>query len=133
MPHPLRAPGRSLWVGHLAPFAPVEQPAGAALPHLDHQLREAGVDARAVDYPVADVAGSSFHGRGAPGTARLVVDERRRVPVGATFTGPDVAELLHAATIAVVAELPLERLWEAVPAFPTRSEVWLRLLEAYGA
>ena len=61
-----------------------------------------------------------------------MVDEDRRVLVGATFTGPEVAEALHAATIAVVGEVPLERLWHAVPAFPTRSEVWLRLLEAYG-
>jgi hypothetical protein len=43
-----------------------------------------------------------------------------------------VAEWLHAATIAVVAEVPLETLWHAVPSFPTRSEVWLKLLEAYG-
>ena len=78
------------------------------------------------------VAGASFHGRNAPGTARLVIDERRRVIVGATFTGPDLGEQLHAATIAVVAEVPLERLWHAIPAFPTRSEVWLRLLETYG-
>ena len=52
--------------------------------------------------------------------------------VGATFTGPEVAEFLHAATIAVVGEVPLERLFHAVPAFPTRSEVWLYLLEALG-
>jgi dihydrolipoamide dehydrogenase len=67
-----------------------------------------------------------------PGLVRLLVDEDRRVLVGATFTGADVAEMLHAATIAVVGEVPLERLWHAVPSFPTRSEVWLRLLEAYG-
>ena len=62
----------------------------------------------------------------------MVVDEAARVIVGATFVGADVAELLHAATIAVVAEVPLDDLWHAVPAFPTRSEVWLRLLEEYG-
>ena len=60
------------------------------------------------------------------------MDERRGVVVGATFTGAEVAEMLHAATIAIVAEVPLDRLWHAVPAFPTRSELWLRLLEAYG-
>ena len=60
------------------------------------------------------------------------MDERRRVIVGATFTGPGIQELLHSATIAIVGEVPLERLWHAVPAFPTVSEVWLRLLEAYG-
>jgi dihydrolipoamide dehydrogenase len=85
----------------------------------------------AVDHPTGGVAGSSFYGRKAPGTARLVVDLEREVIVGATFTGPDVAELLHAATVAVVAALPASRLRHAVPAFPTRSEVWLRLLERY--
>ena len=60
-----------------------------------------------------------------------MVDETRHVLVGATFVGQDVAELVHAATIAVVGEVPMARLWHAVPAFPTISEVWLRLLEAY--
>jgi dihydrolipoamide dehydrogenase len=62
----------------------------------------------------------------------MVVDEDRQVILGMTFVGPDVAELLHAATIAIVGEVPLKRLWHAVPAFPTISEVWLRLLEGYG-
>jgi dihydrolipoamide dehydrogenase len=61
----------------------------------------------------------------------MVVDSEREVLVGVTFVGPDVAELLHAATVAVVGEVPLSRLWHAVPAYPTISEVWLRLLEAY--
>ena len=61
-----------------------------------------------------------------------VVDERRRVLAGATFCGVDVSEWLHAATVAVVAEVPVDKLWHAVPSFPTRSEVWLRLFEAYG-
>jgi dihydrolipoamide dehydrogenase len=67
-----------------------------------------------------------------PGTSRLVVDEGRHVIVGATFVGPETAELLHAATIAVAAEVPLERLSHSVPVFPTRNEVWLNLLESYG-
>ena len=69
---------------------------------------------------------------GAAGTSRIVVDEDRRVIVGATITGAEVAEALHAATIAVVAEVSLDDLWHAVPSFPTRSELWLKLLEAYG-
>jgi dihydrolipoamide dehydrogenase len=36
---------------------------------------------------------------------------------------------LHAATIAIIGEVPVDRLWEAIPAFPTRSEIWLKLLE----
>jgi dihydrolipoamide dehydrogenase len=78
------------------------------------------------------VAGAYLRGDGIHGTSQLVVDRVREVVVGATFTGPDVQELVHAATIAIVGEVPLRRLWHAVPAFPTVSEVWLRLLEAYG-
>ena len=93
---------------------------------------EAGVRARVVEVETSGNAGGSFVGKGAPGTARLVVDEDRGVVVGATITGAEIAEALHAATIAVVGEVPLDDLWHAVPAFPTRSELWLRLLEAYG-
>jgi pyruvate/2-oxoglutarate dehydrogenase complex dihydrolipoamide dehydrogenase (E3) component len=78
------------------------------------------------------VAGSSLHSEHYKGWAQLVIDEDRKVLLGATFAGPDVAELLHAATIAVVGEVPLDRLWHAVPSYPTISEVWLRLLEDYG-
>jgi dihydrolipoamide dehydrogenase len=91
-----------------------------------------GLRVRAVDVDTSDNAGGSFVGRGAVGTSRLVVDEDRGVVVGATITGVEIAEALHAATIAVVGEVPLQRLWHAVPCFPTRSELWLRLLEAYG-
>ncbi|MGB9112332.1 MAG: hypothetical protein WCF24_06370 [Acidimicrobiales bacterium] len=59
----------------------------------------------------------------------VVVDSDRRVLLGVTFAGPD---LLHAATIAVTAEVPLDRLWHAVPAFPTTSEIWFALLKTYG-
>ena len=92
----------------------------------------AGLRIRVVDHDLAAVAGSALHADGYAGHARMVVDQDRRVIVGCTFAGPDVAELLHAATIAVVGEVPLDRLWHAVPAYPTVSEVWLRLLEAYG-
>jgi len=88
-----------------------------------------GVAARAYDVPSSGTAGAAFHGNGTPGTARIVVDERRGVLVGATFTGTEVADWLQAATIAIVSKTPVELLWQAVPAFPTRSEIWLKLLE----
>ena len=94
--------------------------------------QRAGLPVRSVEVETSGNAGGSFVGRNAPGTARLVVDEERRIVVGATITGSEVAEALHAATIAVIGEVPLEDLWHAVPSFPTRSELWLRLLEAYG-
>ena len=99
---------------------------------LDAAERD-GLNVRAVDVSTQGNAGASFYGRDdARGTTRLVVDDDRNTIVGATFTGPEVAEFLHAATIAVVGEVPLDRLFHAVPAFPTRSEVWLYLLEALG-
>ena len=81
---------------------------------------------------VGNVAGASIIVDGYTGTARLVVDERRKVLLGVTFVGPDVSELLQAATVAIVAEVPMDRLWHAVPAYPTTNEIWLRLLETYG-
>ena len=90
---------------------------------------EQGVDAHAYDVPSSATAGGAFRGAGTPGTARIVVDERQGVIVGATFTGTEVAEWLQAATIAIVSKTPVELLWQAVPAFPTRSEIWLKLLE----
>ncbi len=77
-------------------------------------------------------AGASFYGRNTPGTSRLVIDDERRVIVGATFVGFETAELLHAATIAVTAGLTLEQLAHAVPSFPTRSEIWLKLFDKLG-
>ena len=105
-------------------------PEVASVGWTERQAREAGVDVRVVDLPIA-VAGAQLLADGYEGAVRIVVDRERDVPVGMTFVGQDVAELLHAATIAVTGEVPLSRLWHAVPAFPTMSEVWLRLLEAY--
>lgn len=118
--------------GALSPRVTFTDPQVAAVGHTLASAREAGIEARAVDVPTGGNAGGSFVGKGAPGTARIVVDERRRVIVGATFSGPEIAEALHAATIAVVGEVSLDDLWHAVPCFPTRSELWLNLLEAYG-
>ena len=116
----------------LSPRVTFTDPEVAAVGHTLASAQEAGIAARAVDVPTGGNAGGSFVGRGAPGTARIVVDEARRVIVGATFTGPEIAEALHAATIAVIGEVSLDDLWHAVPCFPTRSELWLKLLEKYG-
>ncbi|HLU60440.1 MAG TPA: NAD(P)/FAD-dependent oxidoreductase [Pseudonocardia sp.] len=107
-------------------------PEVAAVGRTEAQARSEGIDVRVVDLPIA-VAGSSLQADGYDGAARMVVDTARGVLVGVTFVGQDVAEMIHAATIAIVGEVPLQRLWHAVPAFPTMSEVWLRLLEAYRA
>jgi pyruvate/2-oxoglutarate dehydrogenase complex dihydrolipoamide dehydrogenase (E3) component len=105
-------------------------PQVAAVGHTLASAREAGVSARAIDLATDGSAGASFHGRGAGGTTRFVLDEERDALVGATFVGPDVAELLHAASIAIAAAVPRGTLAHAVPAFPTRSELWLELADA---
>ena len=118
--------------GPLVPRVVFTDPQVAAVGHTAESATQAGLHVRTVDHTTAATAGASFHGRNTPGISRLVVDEDRRVLVGATFTGSEVAEFLHAATIAVVGEVSIELLWHAVPSFPTRSEIWLRLLETYG-
>lgn len=96
------------------------------------QAEKAGVAVRVAEVSFSSVSGAGILADGYAGRARLVVDDDRGVVVGATFVGQDTAELVHAATIAIVGEVPVERLWHAVPAFPTLSEVWLRLLEDLG-
>ncbi|HEY1450081.1 MAG TPA: NAD(P)/FAD-dependent oxidoreductase [Solirubrobacteraceae bacterium] len=116
--------------GPLSPRVIFTEPQVAAVGHTLAGARSAGLSVRAVDQEIDALAGASFVGHGAPGMARIVIDEEREVLVGATFVGVEVAEWLHAATIAVIGEVPLARLAHAVPSFPTRSEVWLRLLES---
>jgi dihydrolipoamide dehydrogenase len=96
------------------------------------EARDAEQDVHVVTYPIGNVAGAYTMGQDITGTAQLVIDERRSVVVGATFTGPGTQELLHAATVAIVGEVPLDKLRHAVPSFPTLSEIWLHLLDEYG-
>jgi pyruvate/2-oxoglutarate dehydrogenase complex dihydrolipoamide dehydrogenase (E3) component len=93
---------------------------------------KAGHRTRVLDYDLSWLAGASVQADDYAGWARAVVDEDRQVLLGMTLVGPGVGELLHAATVAIVGEVPLHRLWHAVPSYPTLSEVWLRLLETYG-
>lgn len=106
------------------------RPEVATVGLTEQGAHDAGIQARTLDVPFSSVAGAAVTADDYAGAARLVIDTAREVVVGATFVGQDAAELLHAATVAVVAEVPLSRLWHAVPAYPTVSEVWLRLLES---
>ncbi|WP_371774816.1 NAD(P)/FAD-dependent oxidoreductase [Streptomyces sp. NBC_01438] len=95
------------------------------------EAERAGHRVRAVDHDLGAVAGAGLYADGYRGRARMVVDLDREILLGVTFVGPGTGELLHSATVAVAAEVPIERLWHAVPAYPTISEIWLRLLETY--
>ncbi|MFE6735625.1 dihydrolipoyl dehydrogenase family protein [Microbacterium sp. NPDC057650] len=117
---------------HAVPQVVFTDPEVAAVGLTAAEADEARLRTRVVDYDLSWLAGSSVHADDYRGQARMIVDEDRRVIVGATFAGQDVADLVQAATIAIVGEVPIDRLWHAVPAYPTISEVWLRFLEAYG-
>ena len=116
----------------IVPRVTFTDPQVAAVGLTEDQARERGINVRAVTYGTGDVPGAYVLGNGISGTSKLVIDETRGVIVGATFTGPGVQELLHSATVAIAGAVPLEMLRHAVPSFPTVSEVWLHLLEAYG-
>ncbi len=127
------------WGRHVAtadhsavPQVTFTDPEVASVGHTEASARAAGLGIRVVDYDLSWISGASTHADHYRGRARAVFDEDRRVLVGATFVGPDVSELLQSATIAIVGEVPVERLWHAVPAYPTVSEVWLRWLEELG-
>lgn len=121
---------RSAWADrHAIPRVVFTDPNIAAVGYTEESATAAGLDVRTARYGTGRVAGGALHSKGFAGTSQLVIDNGRDVVVGATFTGPGTGEMLHAATIAVAGEVPLSALWHAVPAFPTVSEVWLRLLE----
>ncbi|GAA3374123.1 NAD(P)/FAD-dependent oxidoreductase [Streptomyces racemochromogenes] len=132
------APDTGRWGAHAAtadtealPQAVFTEPEAAAVGPTLAEAERAGHRVRAVDVDLGKVSGAGLYANGYRGRARMVVDLDRQVLLGATFVGPGAAELLHAATVAVAGEVPIDRLWHAVPAFPTISELWLRLLEAY--
>jgi pyruvate/2-oxoglutarate dehydrogenase complex dihydrolipoamide dehydrogenase (E3) component len=120
---------RSIADHGIIPRVTFTDPQVCAVGLTEHDAREQGVDVRAVRFPTGDVAGASVVGDEFAGKSQLRIENGRDVVVGATFVGPGVQELLHSATIAIAGEVPVDRLWHAVPSFPTVSEVWLRLLE----
>jgi pyruvate/2-oxoglutarate dehydrogenase complex dihydrolipoamide dehydrogenase (E3) component len=107
-------------------------PEVAAVGLTAEQARARGSSVRVVDYELGNVAGASLFADGYTGHAQMVIDDNSKKLVGMTLAGPGVGEMIHAATIAIAGEVPVDRLWHAVPSYPTMGEVWLRLLEAYG-
>ncbi|MFJ4037547.1 dihydrolipoyl dehydrogenase family protein [Microbacterium sp. NPDC090007] len=127
------------WGAHVAtadhdavPQVTFTDPEVASVGLTAKKAEDKGLNVTVLDYDLAGIAGSSEQSDAYVGQARVLVDLDRHVLVGATFVGPDIAELLHSATIAIVGEVPIKRLWHAVPSYPTVSEVWLRLLETLG-
>jgi dihydrolipoamide dehydrogenase len=127
--------GKSItaWADHVAvPGVVFTDPQIGSVGLTEAKAREQGLKVRTVHYETGHVAAAAARGTRTIGSSQLVIDTERNVVVGATFVGPEIGELVHAATIAIVGQVPLDRLWHAVPAFPTLSELWLRLLETAG-
>ena len=116
----------------IVPRVTFTDPQVCAVGRTAAEARAAGLHVTEVSTPTGDVPGAYTQGNGIHGTSQLVIDDDRRTVVGATFTGPGLQELLHSATVAICGGVTVDRLWHAVPSFPTVSEVWLHLLEAYG-
>ena len=55
------------------------------------------INVRAVDCEIGNLPGAQLHTDGYDGQAKIIVDEDRHIMVGATFIGPQVGDLLHAA------------------------------------
>ncbi|MFE2580447.1 dihydrolipoyl dehydrogenase family protein [Streptomyces sp. NPDC059378] len=126
------------WGAHVAtadhaavPEVVFTTPEVASVGLTSREAQQSGRRIEVVDYDLAQVAGAHQYGEDYRGRARMLIDTDRNTVVGVTFAGPGVGELVHSATIAVAGEVPLDRLWHAVPAFPTLGEVWLRLLETH--
>ena len=137
-----RALGRPVddrpWGAHVAtadnasvPQVVFTEPEVASIGLTALEAEHAGYKVRVVDYDLGQVAGASLYADDYTGRGRMVVDTEREVLLGVTFVGPGISERIHSATVAVVGEVPISRLWHAVPSYPTISEIWLRFLETY--
>jgi len=116
---------------YMIPQVVFTDPQVASVGLTENDAKALGLNLRSVDAEIGSVVGAQLHTEGYVGHAKLVIDEDKHVIVGATFVGSQVSELLHSATVAIVGEVPIDRLWHAVASFPTVSEVWVQLLENY--
>jgi pyruvate/2-oxoglutarate dehydrogenase complex dihydrolipoamide dehydrogenase (E3) component len=108
-------------------------PQVASVGLTEQSAKDLGLNTRSVDSDIGTLPGAQLKEEGYVGHARLIIDEDNQVIVGATFLGPEISDLMHSATVAIVGRVPIDRLWHAVPSFPTVSEVWTELLENYGS
>jgi len=127
----LGSPVEAIAEGIGSPRVTFTDPQVAAAGKTLAQAQEAGIDARAIDVPTDGSPGASFQGKGTGGVSRLVIDQSKGTIVGATFTGFETADFLQAATVAIVGEVPISKLRHAVAPYPSRSEIWLKLVEKY--
>lgn len=118
---------------NMVPQVIFTDPQVASVGLMEQDAKDLGLNIRSVDSDIGNLPGAQLKEEGYVGHARLIVDEDNQVIVGATFLGPEVSDLMHSATVAIVGRVPINRLWHAVPSFPTVAEVWTELLVNYGS
>jgi pyruvate/2-oxoglutarate dehydrogenase complex dihydrolipoamide dehydrogenase (E3) component len=118
---------------NMVPQVIFTDPQVASVGLIERDAKDLGLNTRSVDSDIGNLPGAQLKEEGYVGHARLIVDEDNQVIVGATFLGPEVSDLMHSATVAIVGKVPIDRLWHAVPSFPTVAEVWTELLENHGS
>jgi pyruvate/2-oxoglutarate dehydrogenase complex dihydrolipoamide dehydrogenase (E3) component len=114
--------------------APVPQvvfsdPEVASVGMTEAEARDAGHDVVVSRVPTSSAAGTGLLRDTVVGDSQIVVDASTHLLLGATFVGVEAGELVHAATVAIVGDVPVHVLRHAVASYPTASELWLRLLE----
>jgi len=90
--------------------------------------RQAGEAGRAVTVRTATYPGPltqlAILRDGFEAQAKLVIDSTTQTIIGATFVGPEVSEIAQAATMAVVAQIPLSVLTHVVSPHPSLNQIW---------
>lgn len=115
-------------VGNLAQVIHTD-PQVAWAGRTESQARAEGfaVRTRTARYPGA-VSFLALYRDGFQGWAKLVINDETDTLLGATFVGPQFSELVQAATLAIVAKVPVSLLRHAVAPHPTVNQVWDPLL-----
>ncbi|MGW0816606.1 dihydrolipoyl dehydrogenase family protein [Streptomyces viridiviolaceus] len=85
----------------------------------ERQARERGLRVRTSIVPLASSTRGWSHGPGEEGFIKLVEDADRGVLVGATSAGPAGGEVLYGLSVAVHAEVPVDRLRDMMHTCPT--------------
>ncbi|MCV7089488.1 dihydrolipoyl dehydrogenase family protein [Mycobacterium interjectum] len=101
------------------------EPQVASAGRTERQARAAGfaVRTRTACYP-GTLSFLALFRDGFQGWAKLVINAETNTLLGATFVGPEFSELVQAATLAIVAKVPVNLLRHAVAPHPTVNQVW---------
>ncbi len=102
----------------------------AATGLTEEQAREQGIDVASASLDLTRSLARPWTFEENPrGHFGLVADKEREVLVGAWAVAPQAGEWIHQASLAIRAEIPVEKLLDGVYQFPTFSEAYLKALE----